>query len=304
MSSSGVETPAGRSGSASEGLAAVGAASAEDAVFSATFWGVRGSIACPGPDTVRYGGNTPCVEVTCGEHILILDAGTGIRALGAHLMHENKREFDIFLTHTHFDHINGLPFFIPAFAAQNHIRVWAGHLAPERKIQAILQYMMADPLFPIPVEALTAQIEYRDFIAGDTLEPWQGVKLRTAPLNHPNRATGYRVDYREKSICYITDTEHPGEGLDRNIVELVRGADFVIYDAMFSEHEYEAGTRGWGHSTWEAGLRLADAAEVRTFVIFHHAPQRTDHELDLLAARVHRHRPGTLVAREGMVLQP
>ena len=164
--------------------------------------------------------------------------------------------------------------------------------------------MMADPLFPIPVESLVANIEFIDFEAGQTLDLGSGIILRTAPLNHPNRATGYRIEYGGKSICYITDTEHPGEGLDLNILNLIRGADFVIYDAMFSDEEYAAGTKGWGHSTWQAGLRLADQADVKTFVIFHHAPQRTDRELDSLAVEVNRKRPGTLIAREGMVLEP
>ncbi|HLY54750.1 MAG TPA: MBL fold metallo-hydrolase [Stellaceae bacterium] len=272
--------------------------------FSTTFWGVRGSIPVPGPETLRYGGNTPCVEVRCGGHLLIFDAGTGIRPLGDRLETLSPPlHFDIFLSHTHTDHINGLPFFAPAFRAQNTLRIWAGHLLPEHTIKQVLDTMMSDPLFPIPVDAFAADLAFIDFHPRETLNPHRGVTLRTAPLNHPNRATAYRVDFDGRSVCYVTDTEHFDDRLDHNIVELIRGADIAIYDAMFTNEEYQT-RRGWGHSTWEEGLRLADAAEVKTLILFHHAPSRTDDELDRLAEAVDRLRPGTMFAREGMILRP
>jgi len=272
--------------------------------FSATFWGVRGSIPVPGPDTVRYGGNTPCLEMRCGEHLMIFDAGTGIRVLGDLLDRlPPPLHFDIFLSHTHTDHINGLPFFGPAFRAQNALRIWAGHLLPERTIKQVLDTMMSDPLFPIPIEAFAADLAFIDFHPRETLNPHRGVTIRTAPLNHPNRATGYRVEFDSKAICYVTDTEHFDDRLDANIVELIRGADIAIYDAMFTNDEYQS-RHGWGHSTWEEGLRLAEAAEVKTLILFHHAPGRTDDELDRLAEQVDRLRPGTRFAREGLILKP
>ena len=273
-------------------------------LFSATFWGVRGSIPTPGPETLRYGGNTPCVEIRCGRHILILDAGTGVRVLGAHCERRHRPfDYDIFLTHTHYDHVEGLPFFGPAFTTGNTLRIWAGHLLPDRTIREVINALMAEPLFPLPLSALHAQTRFLDFHAGETLTPRPGITLRTAPLNHPNRATGYRVDYGGKSICYITDTEHFEDRLDDNILQLIDGADYVIYDAMFTNAEYPS-KKGWGHSTWEEGIRLVEAAGAKTLVLFHHSPSRTDDHLDVLAAEVHRARPGTLVAREGMVLQP
>jgi phosphoribosyl 1,2-cyclic phosphodiesterase len=283
---------------------AVEARPAEQLAFSATFWGVRGSIPVPGPSTVRYGGNTPCVELRCGDHLMIFDAGTGIRALGDLLdTHPPPLHFDIFLSHTHTDHINGLPFFGPAFRAQNTLRIWAGHLLPDHTIKQVLDTMMSDPLFPIPIDAFAADLAFIDFHTHETLNPHRGVTLKTAPLNHPNRATGYRVEFDGRSICYVTDTEHFAERLDENILELVQGTDFMIYDAMFSNEEYQT-RKGWGHSTWEEGVRLAEAAGVKTLVLFHHLPGRTDDELDRLAEDAGRLRPGTLVAREGMVLRP
>src|SRR5260370_284495 len=204
-------------------------------IFSATFWGVRGSIPCPGAATMRYGGNTACLEMQCGTHRLIFDAGTGLRPLGNKLMAEPSAHLlDIFLSHTHYDHIGGLPFFAPAFSAGNTIRLWAGHLKPELTLKQVLAQMMAEPLFPIPVEAMRAGISFTDFDVGTVIEPQSGILVTTAPLNHPNRAVGYRVEFAGKSICYVTDTEHRPEGLDANIIGLIAGADYVIYDAMYT----------------------------------------------------------------------
>jgi phosphoribosyl 1,2-cyclic phosphodiesterase len=272
--------------------------------FSVRFWGVRGSIACPGPETVRYGGNTSCLEARCGEHLLIFDAGTGIRELGRELLESGEPvDAELFFTHSHFDHICGLPFFAPAFIKGHSVRMWAGHLLPEMELQSVLCEMMIAPLFPVPPALISGQVSYVDFHAGDTLTPRPGITLRTAPLNHPNRATGYRLEYEGRSVAYVTDTEHvPGQP-DANILGLIQGADYFIYDATYTDAEYPTHA-GWGHSTWEEGVRLADAAGVGTLVIFHHDPGHDDDFMDKVAADAAAARPGTLVAREGMILRP
>lgn len=271
--------------------------------FLVRFWGVRGSIACPGPGTVRYGGNTSCLEVRCGPHLMIFDAGTGIRALGLSLAGKGPLDADLFLTHTHFDHVNGLPFFVPAFIKGNKLRLWAGHLIPQYTLKYVLSEMMMAPLFPVPLEVFQAKLTYNDFTAGHTFEPKAGITVRTAPLNHPNNATGYRIECGGKAICYITDTEHLPGKLDQNILGLVKGADIMIYDATYTDQEY-AKYQGWGHSTWQEGAKLADAAGVKTYVIFHHDPGHDDDFMDGVAADAERARPGTVVAREGMTLRP
>lgn len=275
--------------------------------FFVRFWGVRGSIACPGPGTMRYGGNTSCLEVGCGDRMLIFDAGTGIHALGTDLVKNRgiSGEFaaDLFFTHTHFDHIGGFPFFKPAFDPACELRVWAGHLLPERTIREVLIYLMMDPLFPIPIDTMRARIDFHDFGAGETLEPVPGLKIRTAPLNHPNRATGYRVEHGGKAICYITDTEHVPGKPDANILALIEGADLFIYDSTYTDEEYPEHI-DWGHSTWQEGVRLADAANVGTLVVFHHEPDHDDGFMDIIAGEVEAARPGSIVAREGMVLKP
>jgi phosphoribosyl 1,2-cyclic phosphodiesterase len=270
---------------------------------SVRFWGVRGSIACPGPETVRYGGNTSCVEIRCGDHLLIMDGGTGLRELGSALLKNGPISADLFYTHTHFDHICGLPFFGPAYVRGNKIRLWAGHLLPDHCLEDVLCGMMMAPLFPVPMSLLSTQVSFKDFRHGEVLHPRAGIILRTGPLNHPNGATGYRVEFGGKSVAYITDTEHRKSGLDPNVLALIDGADVFIYDSTYTEAEYPSHL-DWGHSTWEEGVRLANAAKVKTFVIFHHDPGHDDAFMDGISGAAQKLRPSTIVAREGMVLIP
>ncbi len=275
---------------------------AED--FHVRFWGVRGSIACGGPETARYGGNTSTLEIRCGSRSLVFDAGTGLRQLGHKLMPEGPLDVDIFLTHTHYDHVCGLPFFVPFFDKRNVVRIHAGHLGGAHgAIHQVLCQLMMSPLFPVPPSIFPAKLDYLDFECGATLEPHDGITIRTCRLSHPDQATGYRVEFGGRAICYVTDTEHKPGGLDPNILALIAGADIMIYDSMFSDEEHKTRV-GWGHSTWNEGMRLCDAAGVKTFVAFHHDPDHDDDFMDKVAAEIAATRPGSVVAREGMILRP
>lgn len=267
------------------------------------FWGVRGSIPVSDPRYIHYGGNTSCIELRCGETALVFDAGTGLRGLGAALVEEGCTEVDLFLSHTHVDHVLGLPFFPFADRSGNTLRLWSGHQPASGATERAIRHLMSAPLFPVPPEVLAADIAFRDFRAGETLTPKPGIAIRTAPLRHPGGATGYRIEYDGHSICYVTDTEHEPGRQDENVVGLIEGADIVVYDAMFTDDELPR-HRGWGHSTWEEGARLCRAAGVKTYVIFHHAPERDDEALRGIEAAARRMFAGSVVAREGLTLSP
>lgn len=176
--------------------------------MSVRFWGVRGSIPCPGPNTVRYGGNTSCVEVKCGDRRLVFDAGSGLRMLGLALADEpGPVDIDLFLSHCHIDHLIGLPFFVSAFVTGNRLRLWAGNLKAAGGVQETVRKLVSYPLFPIEIEAAQGKIEFNDFTPGDVLTPRPNINVMTTALNHPGGATGYRVEFGGRAMAYITDTE-------------------------------------------------------------------------------------------------
>lgn len=269
--------------------------------FYVKFWGVRGSVPCSGPEYTQFGGNTSCVELRCGNHVFVLDAGTGIRGLGESLKHEGITDFDLMLSHCHYDHICGLPFFSPLYSSETSMRIWTGHFEDDMTGQDMLDEFMKPPFFPVTPDVFTANIAMRDFQAGDDLKPQKNIVVKTARLNHPNGCVGYRFEYDGKAICYVTDTEHKPDQLDEQILQLISGADIFIYDAMFADDEYSQ-CQGHGHSTWSEGAKLSDAADVKQYVLFHHCPSHNDVFLNTLAERVQTARPGTRIAQEGLVL--
>jgi len=267
------------------------------------FWGVRGSIPCPGPDTVRYGGNTPCVEVRCGDHVLIFDAGTGIRGLGRMLIDAGMAaNTDIFFSHCHLDHVIGLPFYAPLFNPSNRVHLWAGHLEDQPGVEDAVRKVMSFPLFPIEVETFRAHLEFHDFRAGDKLTPRPGVVVRTMPLSHPGGATGYRVEYAGRSAAYITDIELGDGPFDEGAMVLAKGVDALIVDATYTDKEMPAHL-GWGHSSWQQVVRFANQAGVGKLCLFHHDPDHDDAFMSAMEAAADETRPGTVAAREGLIVE-
>lgn len=266
------------------------------------FWGVRGSIASPGPETLRYGANTSCVEIRCGDRLLVCDAGTGLRPFGQALVNEGQPvEADLLVTHTHFDHIGGFPFFQPCYLAANRIRVWGAHHRGESNIGSVFRSIMTPPLFPDVTDAMAAKIAFEDFKCGDDLTLQKGLSVKTRALNHPGGATGYRIEWEGKAVAYITDTEHRTGALDRNVLTLADHVDVMIYDAHYTSEDYPAHV-GFGHSTWQEAVKLAERAGAKTLVLFHHDPARTDAMLDEIGSAAARARSGTIVASEGLLL--
>lgn len=270
--------------------------------FSIAFWGVRGTMPTPSREMLRYGGHTSCVQMRCGGRELIFDAGSGLYPLGEAL---TAREVDIFLSHTHIDHVMGFPFFSGAYAPDFTIRMWAGHLLPERTLRETMAMLMQPPLFPLTLEDLRAALSFHDFIAGEPLRhaalDAAGIAIRTLPLRHPDRATAYRVEYAGRAACYVTDVEHTDQELDSTLREFVRGADVMIYDSTFDDADFVR-FRGWGHSTWQQAVRLGQAADVAQVVLFHHDPGMSDALLDARQALLDGMKPGSYVAREGLIL--
>jgi phosphoribosyl 1,2-cyclic phosphodiesterase len=260
------------------------------------FWGVRGSIASPGSHTVKTGGNTPCVEVRAGDTLIVLDAGTGIRPLGERMLKEGIKECTMLSSHLHWDHIQGLPFFLPAWIGGHHITMMG-----RRGIEAALRAQMTPPCFPVGLADMKADLSFREIESGQELAIGPAT-VQAALLNHPGGVLGYRISLGDRSVVYATDTEHYGCP-DPHLIALARGADVLIYDAMYTEDEYAGRVGptkvGWGHSTWEAGVAVAEAAGVGQLVLFHHDPQRSDAAVDAIEERAAAARPGTIAAREG-----
>ena len=271
--------------------------------FYVRFWGVRGSLPCPGNDFAEFGGNTPCLEVRCGDHVLVFDAGSGIQPLGCALLQSGCSKLDLFFTHCHYDHICGLPFFGPLYCSDVTATLWSGHHQDGMTTEKMVSTFMAAPFFPVGPEVFLSKPDYIDFKPGDDLTPKPGVVVRTTELNHPNGCVGYRIEFAGKTICYISDTEHEAGKTDKRVFDLIKDADIVIYDAAYTEEEYEK-YRGFGHSTWQEGVRLCDLAGAGRYVIFHHCPRHEDAFLAELEQEVVRARPGSLIAREGLVLRP
>jgi len=265
------------------------------------FWGVRGSIACPSANHIKYGGNTSCLEVKVGDRRLVLDAGTGIRGLGQTFLKDDVSQIHILLTHTHWDHINGFPFFVPAYDPRRSVHIMAGHLRGGEGIQNVLAAQMDNPMFPVPLSAMQAKMRFEDFEAGMSFNIYDDVHVRTAPLNHPNGATGYRIEHAGHSICYVSDTEHVPGKMDQNILGLIEGTDLVIYDSTYTEEEFPTKI-GWGHSTWNEGVKLCREAGAKSMAIFHHDPEHEDDFMDKLGEEAKKEWSETFVAREGMEL--
>ncbi len=279
--------------------------SINDTEFSVHFWGVRGSIATPGVGTVRYGGNTPCVEVRCHGKRVIFDGGTGIRALGQHLIPEMPVTGHIFFTHSHWDHIQGFPFFIPAFIKGNSFDIY-GRIAPNgATLQERLEDQMLHPNFPVPLRIMGSTMNFHNVEVGEKVDLGDGVTVETGMLNHPGEATGYRVSWGDQSAVYATDTEHFSDRPDYNLIHLARNADVLVLDATYSNDQYYSTTSskiGWGHSTWQEAIKIAEAANVKTLVLYHHDPLHDDDYLDEIGNQAKEKFPGVLMAREGMVL--
>jgi phosphoribosyl 1,2-cyclic phosphodiesterase len=287
--------------------------------LSLRFWGTRGSIPSPGLSTARYGGNTPCIELRTGAgRLVILDAGTGIRELGRSLLERSNGSAvsgDIFLTHAHWDHIQGIPFFAPLFKKGNRFTIW-GSKSLQTSIDRVVRDQMSPVVFPVSFEELQARIEFQEL--AEERRTGNGYEVAAIGVRHPGGALGYRFttgNVDGHALVYVSDNELSSDARyddsphwREKLVSFVRGASVLVHDTTYTAGEYRSFV-GWGHSTYEQAVELALDADVERLVLFHHRPERTDDEVDrcaencrALVASRGRHLD-IVAAAEGMTLK-
>jgi phosphoribosyl 1,2-cyclic phosphodiesterase len=304
-------------------------------MLSVRFWGDRGSIPCPGPDTVVFGGNTSCLEIRADEKLVIVDFGTGIKPFGDWLMANDFRkgpiDTDIFITHTHWDHIMGFPMFTPLFIPTSRLRIRGPVSYEDDSLESIIGAQLSYRYWPVRQSELSANIVY-DQIKETSLDLGDGLWVTTKYLNHPILCLGYRFEYKAKTIVtaydnepfrnlfptdpadpsYDEDAAREGEAVAREenqkMLQFFQGADVLIHDSQYTEKEYKAGKVGWGHSSYEYAINTAHKAKVKKLVLFHHDPNRTDQQLEELETgyrrRIREKTPMELMmAREGLVVE-
>ncbi|HEV2250061.1 MAG TPA: MBL fold metallo-hydrolase [Candidatus Limnocylindria bacterium] len=268
------------------------------------FWGTRGSIPTPGQRTVRYGGNTACVEVRDSSgHLLVLDAGTGLRELGIKLNGTSPLVVDLLLSHLHWDHIQGIPFFRPAYDPRSTLRLYGP--TQHRPLKELLGLGMDDPFFPVDLDGLPVKLEVLEFASGATraVGPYQ---VSATTIFHPAPALAYRIEADGQAIVYATDTEDPFSGQPNPVTDLASGADALIHDGQFLDSDFKA---GWGHSTVSSALDVATRAKAKRLILYHHDPDRTDDALDRIGVEAQHAADAAgrglevIVAREGTELE-
>ena len=264
------------------------------------FWGVRGSIPTPGKNFTKFGGNTSCVELHIDNKTIIFDMGSGLVNLGDYLLKKNIKIFDILLSHFHYDHTCGLPFFKPAYDKDCQFTIRSGIEKTRSKTLEVLKKQISSPSFPITVSQFSAKINYYDFEVGKDFYI-DTVRVRTIPLNHPDGAVGYRVEYDKKSICYITDHEHEIKQRNKKLLNFLKNADALIYDSTYDDRNFK-NYIGWGHSTWQEATRLAKECNIKKLFIYHHNPDNDDEKMGYIESACKKMDNNFIVAKEGMFI--
>ena len=264
------------------------------------FWGVRGSTPTPQAENLRYGGNTSCVEVRVDGHIFIFDCGTGFRNLGKSLNAEfgaKPTSAHIFLSHFHWDHIQGIPFFAPLYEnRENHFIFHSSNRS--RGLQHAIEEQMSDPYFPVDMTEMAAHRNFSN-IEEDRIA-FDHCTIESKWLNHPQGCLGFRIETAQKVVVYATDNEPGHPVFDKNVRKLAEGADVLIYDAQYLPEEYEARKRGWGHSHWREAINVVMQTGAKELVLFHHDPDHTDDCIDSVVAKAREYYPRVRAASEGM----
>jgi phosphoribosyl 1,2-cyclic phosphodiesterase len=252
-------------------------------MFFLRFWGVRGAISVASPDTAVFGGHTTCIEIHAGNRLLIIDAGTGIRNLGRSLIAQKNEPInaDIFISHSHLDHISGFFMFQPFFDKNNTFRIYGPLSRSGKKMKEVVNTLFTADYWPVSLSHLTATFEWHDIQEG-VYDIGDGITIKTLPLEHPAPNFGYRIEFEGKSMAFIFD--HEGYlPSNQKVISFLHNADLAVMDSQYTEEEYYQNKQGWGHSSFEKAIATAEEAGVKkTLVFFHHDPDRTDEQLAAL----------------------
>ncbi|MBV9481237.1 MAG: MBL fold metallo-hydrolase [Acidobacteria bacterium] len=265
------------------------------------FWGVRGSTPTPQAENMRYGGNTSCVEVRVGQRIYILDCGTGFRLLGQRLAGErghNPLFAHVFVTHFHWDHIQGMPFFAPLYDKPDNCFIFHSS-SRTRCLRQVLEEQMASPYFPVDMREMKARRDFHDIEEGRVAFD-DAVTIQAMWLNHPQGCLGFRIECKDGVLVYATDNEPGDQVFDKNVRKLAEGASILIYDAQYLPEEYQARKRGWGHSHWREAVNVVMESGAKELVLFHHDPDHSDECIDRIVEQARNYYPRVRAAAEGM----
>lgn len=266
------------------------------------FWGVRGSIPTPGQHTIKYGGNTPCIDIKTSEgHSIILDAGTGIRNLGVALTEEHPLRVNsyLLLSHTHWDHIQGLPFFEPLSSRGNQFTV-IGHKRNHKRLEEVLSGQFLEPYLPFAYRSLAADMPVKEVAPGEMFTLGENIRITTASLQHPGGCLGFRIEDNGVTFAYCSDTGHRSDGYQANVLALAEGADLLIHDAHFPDLQTTMTFADWGHSCWQQAVGVAEAARTRALGLFHYGPDLTDEALEDILFLARAQFKNTFLTREGL----
>ncbi len=269
------------------------------------FWGVRGTIPTPGPGTIKYGGNTSCVEIhTSDEQLIILDAGSGIRHLGKELVKtvDSRITGSIFISHTHWDHIQGFPFFAPIFGRNNRF-VLVGRKRMGKQLKEIMEGQFIEPYLPFTYKSLPADLLVKEVQNGETLIVGDDTKVTVADLNHPGGCLGFRIENKGTVFVYASDISHYQDNFDENLLRLAEGADLLVHDAHFASTEEKWQHEEFGHSSWLEAVQAALESRVKNLGLFHYSPDLTDDQLDEIIAQAQAIMPRTFLTREGLEIE-
>lgn len=272
-----------------------------------TFWGVRGSTPTVDPATWRFGGNTPCLDLVAPDGTqFILDCGTGLRMLGNRWLSDDSprpAQSHIFVTHYHWDHIQGLPFFSPFWSDKNEFQFYSfrSKFLGRDSLRQVFETQMALPYFPVDFSAMSARRKFRELKGGETFDVGEN-KITARWLNHPQGCLGFRIETSGGTVVYATDNEPGDPALDKSLRELAAGADIFINDAQFTPEQLASNRKGWGHSSWKEGVNVACEVNAKTLVLFHHDPDATDRVLDGILRQARDEFDSVFAASEGMVI--